>query len=175
MRRGKGSQKLKELMDAMKKVENSFIRSTFIVGYPSETQEEFEELCNWVKEFEFDRVNVFSYSDEEGTYAYNAQDKIDQTIIDQRAEILGNIVEQTTQKSLEKQVGKTIKVVVEKYSDEHEYLLSAKDIRWALDIDGEIYINDNQLSTPIEFGKIYTAQVTQLAGDKLLATIISNT
>jgi ribosomal protein S12 methylthiotransferase RimO len=175
MRRGKGSQKLKELMDAMKKVENSFIRSTFIVGYPSETQEEFEELCNWVKEFEFDRVNVFSYSDEEGTYAYNAQDKIDQTIIDQRAEILGNIVEQTTQKSLEKQVGKTIKVVVEKYSDEHEYLLSAKDIRWALDIDGEIYINDNQLSTPIEFGKIYTAQVTQLAGDKLLATIISDT
>jgi len=175
MKRGKGSQKLKELMDAMKKVENSFIRSTFIVGYPSETQEEFEELCNWVKEFEFDRVNVFSYSDEEGTYAYNAQDKIDQTTIDQRAEILGNIVEQTTQKSLEKQVGKTIKVVVEKYSDEHEYLLSAKDIRWALDIDGEIYINDNQLSTPIEFGKIYTAQVTQLAGDKLLATIISNT
>ena len=57
-------------------------------------------------------------------------------------------------------------------SDEHEYLLSARKLSWAPDIDGEIYINDNELDDPIKFGQIYNAKVTELVGDKLLATLI---
>ena len=173
MKRGKGEEKLRELMDAIKKVPNAFVRSTFIVGHPGETAEHFEELCNYLEEYEFDRTNVFSYSDEEGTSAYELDDKVEQVLIDERAEILGAIISDKTNKSLEGEIGKTFEVIVDGESDEHEYLLSARKLSWAPDIDGEIYINDNDLNTPIKFGKIYTAKITQLVGEKLLATIIS--
>ena len=172
MKRGKGEEQLRELMDAMRKVPNSFVRSTFIVGHPGETQEDFEELCKYLKEYKFDRVNVFSYSDEEGTSAFNLEDKVNQEVIDNRAEALGDIILQTTNESLNNEVGKTFQVVVDGESDEHEYLLSAKKLIWAPDIDGEIYINDNEIGGQVEFGKIYNARVTELVGDKLLATII---
>ena len=172
MKRGKGSEKIKELMDAMRKVPGSFVRSTFIVGHPGESKEDFLELCNYVREYGFDRANVFSYSDEEGTSAFDHDEKIEQDIIDKRAEILGSIINETTMKSMENEIGKTFDVVVDGESDEHEYLLSARKLLWAPDIDGEIYINDNETQKKIEFGKIYRVRVTELVGDKLLATII---
>ena len=172
MKRGKGTEKLLELMDEMKKMPNSFIRSTFIVGHPTETEENFNELCDFVKKYQFDRVNIFSYSDEEGTDAYNLADKVPDEIIDNRAEILGKIIQEITDKKLADEIGKEFKVVVDKISDEHEYLLSARKLSWTPDIDGEIYINDNELSEKIKFGTIYKARVTEVSGDKLLATII---
>ncbi|PLY06489.1 MAG: 30S ribosomal protein S12 methylthiotransferase RimO [Arcobacter sp.] len=177
MKRGKGVEKLKELMDAMRAVPNSFVRSTFIVGHPGESQDDFEELCKYLEDYKFDRANVFSYSDEEGTSAYNRLDKVPQEIIDARAEILGEIISKTTKKSLENEIGKTFEVYVDRESDEHEYLLSARKTSWAPDIDGEIYINDNELydeNNPeqLKFGQIYTVKITELIGDKLLATVI---
>ncbi len=172
MKRGKGSEKVKELMDEMKKVPDTFIRSTFIVGHPGESEEDFNELCEYVKEYKFDRANVFSYSDEEGTSAFTREDKIAQEVIDERAEILGEIIAQTTLESLNSELGKSFEVVVDGESDEHEYLLSARKLFWAPDIDGEIYINDKEIAEDIEFGKIYTVKITEIAGDKLLGTII---
>ncbi len=128
MKRGKGVEQLKELMQHMRDTPNSFVRTTFIVGHPGETQEDFDQLCTYVKEYGFDRANVFSYSDEEGTSAYESGDKIDTKIIDKRAKILGEIIEQCHIDALEKEVGKTIEVVVDGQSSEHEYLLSAKKI-----------------------------------------------
>ncbi len=173
MKRGKGEEKLRELMDAMKKVPDAFVRSTFIVGHPGETPEHFEELCEYLEEYEFDRTNVFSYSDEEGTSAFSLDNKVQQEIIDERAGILGEIITNKTNKSFEDEIGKTFEVVVDGESDEHEYLLSARKLSWAPDIDGEIYINDNEIGGQVKFGKVYTAKVTELIGDKLLATIIS--
>ena len=172
MKRGKGAEQLKELMQHMKDMPNNFVRSTFIVGHPGETQEDFEELCEYLKEYKFDRVNVFSYSDEDGTGAYDLKDKVSQETIDQRAEILGDIITQTTLETLESQIGEEFEVVVDGESDEHEYLLSARKFSWAPEVDGEIYINDKEIASEIEFGKIYTARMTELSGDKLLATII---
>lgn len=172
MKRGKGSEKLKELMGQMREVPDSFVRSTFIVGHPGENGEDFEELCEYVKEYKFDRANVFGYSDEEGTSSFESSQKIDQEVIDERAEILGEIIAQTTQESLEAEIGKEIDIVVDGQSDEHEYLLSARKLMWAPDIDGEIYVNDKSIEEEIEFSKVYRAKVTEIAGDKLLATII---
>ncbi|MCI0501405.1 MAG: 30S ribosomal protein S12 methylthiotransferase RimO [Epsilonproteobacteria bacterium] len=173
MKRGKGTEKLKELMDGMRKVPNSFVRSTFIVGHPGESEEDFAELCNYVKEYQFDRANVFSYSDEEDTSAYDMKEKIPQEIIDERAEILGAIIKETTLKSMQNDIGKTFQVVVEGVSEEHDLLLSARKISWEKEIDGEIYINDNELGENIEFGKVYNVKITELVGDKLLGTIIN--
>lgn len=174
MKRGKGVEKLNELMNHMKSKPNSFVRTTFIAGHPGETTEDFEALCQYVEDFKFDRANVFSYSDEEGTTAASREDKIDQETIDDRAEILGEIIEKTTQESLEAEIGKVFEVYIDGESDEHEYLLSARKTIWAPDIDGEIYINDNELQQgeQIKFGQIYTVKVTELVGDKLLATVI---
>jgi ribosomal protein S12 methylthiotransferase RimO len=172
MKRGKGANKLKELMTAMREVPNSFVRTTFIVGHPGETQEDFEQLCTYVKEYQFDRANVFSYSDEEGTEAFTREDKVAQEIIDERAEILGEIIASTTQMSLEQEIGKTIQVYVDGQSDEHEYLLSARRTLWAPDIDGEIYINDNETNSTLEFGQMYEVKISELVGDKLLATAL---
>lgn len=179
MKRGKGVEKLKELMDAMRAVPNSFVRTTFIVGHPGESQDDFEELCSYVKEYGFDRANVFSYSDEEGTSAFDRIDKVPQEIIDQRAEILGEIISETTNSSLENEIGKEFPVYIDGESDEHEYLLSARKTTWAPEIDGEIYINDNELfdkegkQIQLIFGKAYTVKTTELVGDKLLATVIA--
>lgn len=174
MKRGKGVEQLNELMNHMKRKPNSFVRTTFIAGHPGETEDDFETLCSYVENFKFDRANVFSYSDEEGTTAETRTDKVDQELIDERAEILGEIISQTTQESLENEVGKTFEVYIDGESEEHEYLLSARKTIWAPSIDGEIYINDNELreGEQIKFGQIYTVKVTELVGDKLLATVI---
>jgi len=172
MKRGKLQEKLRELMEHMKAQSNSFVRSTFIVGHPGESEEDFNELCEYIKEYQFDRVNIFSYSDEEGTSAYELETKVDQAIIDKRAEILGDIVSKITLEKLAKEINSEVEIVVDGESDEHEYLLSARKLLWAPDIDGEIYINDKEIKEDIKFGKIYTARITELSGDKLLATII---
>ncbi|MFA7083168.1 MAG: 30S ribosomal protein S12 methylthiotransferase RimO [Arcobacteraceae bacterium] len=172
MKRGKGIEQLNELMATMRNTPNSFIRTTFIVGHPGETQEDFDDLCTYVKEYGFNRANVFSYSDEEGTTAYESTQKVDAKVIDKRAKILGKIIEKSTLTAFKEEIGKIVEVVVDGPSLEHEYLLSARNIMWAPDIDGEIYINDNELETEIKFGVIYKAKITELAGDNLLATII---
>ena len=68
-------------------------------------------------------------------------------------------------------VGKTVTLVIDGESDEHEYLLSARPLQWAVDIDGEILINDTS-DLPITYGKRYEAKVTELVRDQLLATLI---
>jgi ribosomal protein S12 methylthiotransferase RimO len=173
MKRGKGSEQLRELMDTMKAQKDAFIRSTFIVGHPGETEEDFEELCEYIKEFGFDRVNVFSYSDEEGTKACTLENKVPEEVIDQRAVKLGEIIEKITVEKLEAEIGKEVDIVIDGESDEHEYLLSARELRWAPDIDGEIYVNDSELEGKLQFGKIYKARITDLSGKTLLATVIA--
>ena len=174
MKRGKGVEKLNELMNHMRSKPNSFVRTTFIAGHPGETLEDHEVLAKYIQDFKFDRANVFSYSTEEGTSAAESKELIEQEIIDERAEIIGEIIALTTQESLENEIGKVFEVYIDGESDEHVYLLSARKTLWAPDIDGEIYINDNELEqgNQIKFGHIYTVRVTELAGDKLLATVL---
>lgn len=171
MKRGFGKSKTLELLNFMKSLPNSFIRTSFIVGHPKETNEMFEEMCEFAKEFSFDRINVFSYSDEETTSAYDMCEKIDDEIIESRAQILGEITNEAMQNSLKSEVGKDIELIIDGESDEHEYLLSARKLMWAPDIDGEIYVNDRTNDTELEFGKIYKAKITDIVGDILTATV----
>ena len=171
MKRGFGKSKTLELLNYMKSLPDSFLRTSFIVGHPQETPEMFKEMCEFASEFGFDRINVFSYSDEESTFSYDMQDKIHEDIIAQRADILGDIAKQALQKSLKNEIGKEIEVVIDGESEEHEYLLSARKLIWAPEIDGEIYINDKTADDELDFGVIYKAKVTDLAGDILTATI----
>ncbi len=171
MKRGFGEKKTIELLAHMKSKPNAFIRTSLIAGHPGENEMSFEKLCDFMKAYKFDRFNTFGYSNEETTSAYTLK-QTPQEVIDLRAEILGQIAEENTKISLKNMIGKTITVVIDGESDEHEYLLSARPLQWAVDIDGEILINDTS-DLPIEHGKLYEAKITELVGSQLLATLVS--
>ena len=175
MKRGFGKSKTIELLEYMKSLPNSFLRTSFIVGHPNESDAMFEEMCEFAENFGFDRINVFEYSDEETTSAYDMDEKISNELIAQRAERLGQISTQVLQDSLEAMIGKEIELIIDGESDEHEFLLSAKEISWAPEIDGEIYVNDRtDDAKELEFGKIYKAKVTGIVGNILTATVDNN-
>jgi ribosomal protein S12 methylthiotransferase RimO len=171
MKRGFGKDKTVELLKFMRDLPNSFVRTSFIVGHPNETQEMFDEMCEFAASFGFDRINVFAYSDEETTSAYDMSEKIDETLMNQRAEILGDIARECTLKSLNAEIGKECELVIDGESEEHEFLLSARKLIWAPEIDGEIYVNDRTLDEELEFTKIYKAKITDIVGDILTATV----
>ncbi len=171
MKRGFGKDKTLELLNFMRSLPNSFVRTSFIVGHPQETQEMFEEMCAFALSFGFDRINVFSYSDEETTPAYDLSDKISPKTIAKRAQILGDIASKCTKDSLRQEIGKEIELVIDAESDEHAYLLSARKLLWAPEIDGELYVNDKTKEEELTFGVIYKAKVTDLVGTILTATV----
>ncbi len=171
MKRGFGEKQTIALLEHMRSKPDAFIRTSVIAGHPGETDESFEKLCSFMEDFGFDRFNTFAYSNEETTAAYN-MDQLPHEIIEQRASILGKIADNTTKNSLQKMIGKKIEVVIDGESDEHEYLLSARPLQWAVDIDGEILINDtNDMS--VTYGKVYQAIVTGLVGIQLLAKLLN--
>jgi ribosomal protein S12 methylthiotransferase RimO len=171
MKRGFNKEKTIELLDFMKSLPNSFLRTSFIVGHPGETQEMFDEMCDFAENFGFDRVNVFSYSDEETTSAYDMSEKVSAEVIAERADTLGDITAKVLEKSLKAEIGKEVEIIIDGESDEHEYLLSAKETLWAPEIDGEIYVNDRTNDEELGFGKIYKAKITDIVGNILTATV----
>jgi ribosomal protein S12 methylthiotransferase RimO len=170
MRRGFGEKKTIELLEHMKSKKDAFIRTSIIAGHPGESDRAFERVCDFMREFKFDRFNVFFYSNEETTPAFSMK-PVDEEIIEKRIEILEAIANETTKASLDKMIGQTIRVVLEGESDEHEYLLSARPTLWAKEIDGDILINDTSDLNPV-FGALYEAKITQRAGERLLATLM---
>lgn len=171
MKRGALSDVIKKQLNLMKNADENFLRTGFIVGHPNESDEEFESLCEFLKNFEFDRVSIFAYSDEEGTSAYEISEKISQKVINKRIEILNKIVQKQVQKSLENEVGKNIKIILEGESSEGEFFLSGRKLNWSPGIDGEILINDTEVKEP-KFGQMYELHVSELVGDKLVGQII---
>jgi len=172
MKRGFGKDKTVELLKFMRDLPNSFVRTSFIVGHPNETQEMFDEMCEFASSFGFDRINVFDYSDEETTSAYDMSEKIPADVRAERAQILGDIARECTLKSLNAEIGTECELIIDGESDEHEFLLSARKLIWAPEIDGEIYVNDRtDDKNELEFCKIYKAKITDIVGDILTATV----
>ena len=115
------------------------IRTTLIVGFPGETNEQFESLTEFVKETRFDRLGVFTYSQEEDTPAATMPDQIDQDIMDDRRDIIMNLQQEISIDKNEEMVGKTTKVLIEgKLANEDVYI--ARTYKDAPDIDGRVFI-----------------------------------
>jgi len=170
MRRGFGEKKTIALLEHMKSKKDAFIRTSIIAGHPGESDKAFERVCEFMREFKFDRFNVFFYSNEETTPAFTMK-PVEEAVIEERVEVLEKIANETTTFSLENMIGKTVNVVLEGESDEHEYILSARPTLWAREIDGDLLVTDTA-DLKINFGTLYEARITELAGDRLLATLI---
>jgi len=169
MKRGFNKEKTVELLEHMKSKKGAFIRSAVIAGHPGETQEDFNELKEFLQSFKFDRFSVFEYSNEENTTAFTME-QISKDEIVKRADILGEIAKDSMQKSLNSLAGKEVEVAIDGVSSEHEYLLSARSLDWAPEIDGEILINDSG-EFDVKVGEFYKAIITEVAFPYVLATL----
>ena len=118
------------------------IRTQFIVGFPGETSEQFEELLEFIAEQKFDRVGCFKYSPEENTPGGKMENQIDQKIKDFRHDALMEVQQNISRDKQRAFIGKTLEVVVEGFSEETELLLQGRMSQQAPDIDGVVLIND---------------------------------
>ncbi len=134
------------------------LRTTFIVGFPGETQEDFDELCAFVKEAEFEHAGVFTYSREEGTVAYDLPDQIDEQVKQDRMDILMRAQLRINEKQNARRVGKSIRVLCEDFDpvSEAHFGRSAAD---APDIDGKVYFKSARRIAPGSFVDVVIDEV----------------
>ena len=115
MRRGLGQTGIRDRINSLRKsVSDIRIRTTLIVGYPGEEDEDFKQLYDFVEEIKFDRLGVFTYSEEEGTLAEDMDDNVPKKIKDERKSIIMDLQANISASKNEKMVGKTYKVLVDK-------------------------------------------------------------
>lgn len=140
------------------KIKNVSIRTTFIVGYPGETDEEFEDLCNFVKKMKFDKVGVFTYSREKNTYAYSLKPQIKQSVKNKRKKILMEIQKEISLNVNKCYIGKTIPCIIEQIYPNGKIL--ARSYKDAPEIDGVVYINSKDYFSPGEIVQVKIKDVT---------------
>ena len=170
MKRGSGAKKIKELLNLMRNAKNSFLRTGVIVGHPGESEEDFEELCEFLEEFKFDRISAFAYSKEEDTASFEME-QIPAKIISKRLSKIEKITKKAINESLKKELGKQIYASLEGVSSEGEMFYAAKKDIWDKDIDGEILINESDVKE-LEIGSLYLCEVSDVVDQKLVATIV---
>ena len=170
MKRGSGAKKIKELLNLMRNAENSFLRTGVIVGHPGESEEDFDELCEFLEEFKFDRISAFAYSKEEDTASFEME-QIPAKIISKRLSKIEKITKKAINESLQKELDKQIYATLEGISSEGEMFYAAKKDIWDKDIDGEILINESDVKE-LEIGSLYLCEVSDVVDQKLVATII---
>jgi ribosomal protein S12 methylthiotransferase len=157
-RHGDGKMIREVLAKLRREIPDIVIRTTFIVGFPGETEEDFEELCEFVKEQRFDHAGVFTYSREEDTPAYDFPDQIDEQLKQDRMDILMRMQMDINEELNREKIGKIVDVVCEDYDPvaEVHFGRSAAD---APEIDGKVYFRAENRIAPGSFVKVKVRKV----------------
>lgn len=173
MKRGGTRESLERLIKKVReRVPNIVIRTTFIVGFPGETETDFEELMTFVRNCEFDNVGVFTYSDEEGTPAFDLPNKVDgKTARARRARLMKEQAKISKRKN-EAKVGETFRVLFEGVSQESDLLWQGRTEGQAQEIDGYILINDAPEDFEPKVGEFYAVEITEAHNYDLIGRII---
>ncbi|MFO0705386.1 MAG: 30S ribosomal protein S12 methylthiotransferase RimO [Nitrospira sp.] len=151
-----------------KRIPGVAFRTAFIVGFPGETEEAFQELKTYITETEFDRVAVFLYSDEEDTTALSLDGKIERALMEERRNELLAIQEQIAAAKGRERIGSRMTVLVDGPSEETPLLLEGRHEGLAPEIDGVVYINDGEARP----GDLVTVEVTDAATYDLVGHIV---
>ena len=138
-----------------KNIKNVSIRTTFIVGYPQETDEEFQDLYDFVKDMEFDKVGVFTYSREKNTYAYNLKPQIKQSVKNKRKKLLMELQKDISLKINKSYTGKYVQCIIEEIHSDNTII--ARSYKDAPEVDGLVYIKSDEYLTP---GDIVNVKIT---------------
>jgi ribosomal protein S12 methylthiotransferase len=143
MKRGSNADAFLKMLERIRKtIPGVSIRTSFIVGFPGETEAEFRELCDFVRAAEFDWMGVFSYSDEDAAKSYSLDAKIDAKTIVRRRNQLMSIQKKISARRLRGRVGQRLRVMLEGPSKDTDLIWEARHEGMAPDIDGKVYITE---------------------------------
>ncbi|MGA9306418.1 MAG: 30S ribosomal protein S12 methylthiotransferase RimO, partial [Candidatus Sulfotelmatobacter sp.] len=148
------------------------LRTSFIVGFPGETEKEFEELCEFVRDAQFDWMGTFSYSDQEGADAYGLDKKLSVREIERRRKHLMGIQRQISKKKKKALVGQEFDLLLEGASEETDLLMEGRTSMHAPEIDGKVFVNDFPAETEPRPGEFYRCQITEAHDYDLVARIL---
>lgn len=156
------------LMNIREQIPDAVIRTQFIVGFPGETEEEFEELLQFIADQQFDRVGCFKYSPEESTPGGKMADQVDEETKQRRYEAVMEVQQNISREKHRAFIGKTVDVLVEGFSEETELLLQGRTSQQAPDIDGVVLINDGEAKV----GDIVKVRITDSMEYDLIGEIV---
>ncbi|WP_334112376.1 30S ribosomal protein S12 methylthiotransferase RimO [Paucihalobacter sp.] len=171
MRRGTTQEKTTKLLhDFRKAVPNMTIRTTLIVGYPGETEEDFQTLKQWVKDMRFERLGCFTYSHEENTHAYNLEDNVPEEVKQERANEIMELQSQISWELNQQKIGEVFKVVIDR--KEGNYFVGRTEFD-SPDVDNEVLINASE--SYLKTGEFATVKITAAEDFDLYAEVVKTT
>ena len=149
------------------------LRTSFIVGFPGETDADFEALCDFVVEAKFDWLGVFAYSDEEGSKAFDLGTKVPRRVIEQRRRALMKLQKGMSRQTMQARLGQEFDVLVEGESKETPLLWEGRSPYHAPEIDGTVYLNDFGPFDSLTPGRFYRCEVTEAHDYDLVARVVA--
>ena len=174
MKRGGNRKSLERLIERVRKrVPGIAVRTTFISGFPGETEADYEELLGFIKSVEFDRVGIFTYSDEEGTPAFELSDKVAARTAARRRNSLMKEQAKISRRRNNARVGEVVPVLFEGESKESELLWQGRMETQAPDIDGCVLINDVPDGVVPAAGEMVRVEITEAHEYDLIGRILA--
>ena len=173
MKRGGSAEVFLRSIEKMRTtIPNLTLRTSFIVGFPGETEQEFEELCDFVREARFDWMGAFGYSDEEGAAAHHLEKKVSTREIERRRKQLMQIQQKISRRAKKALIGKRFDLLLEGTSDETDLLLEGRTAMHAPEIDGKVFVNDVPEGEEVLPGEFYPCEITEAHDYDLVARIL---
>jgi ribosomal protein S12 methylthiotransferase len=163
---------LKTIEKVRKAVPGIALRTSFIVGFPGETEEDFETLCDFVREAKFDWLGVFGYSDEDGSKAFGLGEKVPSRTIERRKRALMKLQQGISKKGKTAWVGRELDILVEGESEETSLLWEGRSQYHAPEIDGTVYLNDFGPYEQLTPGRFYRCEITEAHDYDVVARVI---
>jgi ribosomal protein S12 methylthiotransferase len=148
------------------------IRTSIIVGFPGETDEDFETLLEGVKKARFNHLGIFRYSDEEGTPAFRIREKVPQEVIEERFDRLYEVQRDIVRELNSKYLGQVLDVLVEGSHEETDLLIQGRHEGQAPDIDGKVIINDTN-DLDLKAGDFVKVEITEVLDYDLVGRVVS--
>lgn len=173
MKRGGGAEIFLKMIEKVRAaVPGIALRTSFIVGFPGETDADFEALCDFVTEARFDWLGVFAYSDEEGSKAFALEKKVPKRVIEQRRRALMRLQKGLSRQTRRALVGREFDVLVEGESEETPLLWEGRTQYHAPEIDGTVYLNDFGPFEALMPGRFYRCEVTEAHDYDVVARVV---
>jgi ribosomal protein S12 methylthiotransferase len=169
MRRGHGGERLRRVVERLRaRIPTLTFRTAFIVGHPGETEDEFNELLEFVQWAKFDRVGVFRYSDEESCQSHALDGKVPEKVAAARYRKLMTLQKKIAHEKNAALIGQELEVLVEGASDEHEYVVMGRHAGQAPEIDGQVYLSGGEARA----GELRRVVITQASHYDLVGELL---
>lgn len=153
-----------------KEIPGVVIRTSLMVGFPGETEEQFAEMAAFIQEYPLDNIGIFKYSREEGSYAYDLPNQISEEVKEKRYHQLMKVQKKIVQKRNKKLIGTVVPVIVEGYHPESDLLMRGRYYGQCPEIDGQVIINDGRAVK--QFGCRYSLEITDVADYDLIGRVL---